>query len=97
MTSLATGSLTGSGRSSPSGGVAKGDWLNLSRGLDGRIAQGKGRGYTDDLLHFAISDRFGVNPDVVLNVWDEEMYDEAIYLMRAEARYTPPALPGSVR
>lgn len=80
----------------PLGDGAKGDWLNLSRRLDGRIARGKGRGYTDDLLHFAIADRFQVDPDVVLHVWDEEMYDEAIHMMRAEGRYAPPPQPGGV-
>ena len=45
------------------------------------------KGLPQELVHFAIADRWpGASPEQVLD-WDEEMIEEALHIMAAEARH----------
>ena len=53
------------------------------------MGRNKGPGaYPGELMHFAIADRWpGSSPDAILNEWDEELYEEAVHVISAEARW----------
>lgn len=46
-----------------------------------------GQGLPAELLHFAIGEHFGVDPQRVMYDWDEELVREARMILDARARY----------